>query len=222
MIGGQDQQTRKWTNSASYLDIVPVMNSKPQIPVELIRHSEMPHALIGPSMYLATINQERERIYVTGVDADEQDKQRVMYYENEVWKLLKNIDLQAVAFPAFIVLPDSDSKEVKLFIFGGLELDTATQTFTKKTSVISMVNEIADDNGTAELLDNDDEAIPDYFYDNQVLEVLEGQRPKQRQFIFIGKEKIWEVTIKEKEFDSIKPIADGLSGIGFTQELTLP
>jgi hypothetical protein len=41
-----------------------------------------------------------------------------------------------------------------------------------------MVNEIADDNGTAELLDNDDEAIPDYFYDNQVLELLEGQKPK--------------------------------------------
>ena len=121
MIGGQDQQTGKWTNSASYLDIVPVMNSKPQSPVELIMHSEMPHALIGPSMYLATINQERERIYVTGVDAVEQGKQRVMYYENEAWKLLKNIDLKPVAFPAFIVLPDSDSNEVKLFIFGGLE-----------------------------------------------------------------------------------------------------
>jgi hypothetical protein len=31
----------------------------------------MPYALIGPSIYLAKINEEQERIYVTGVDAEE-------------------------------------------------------------------------------------------------------------------------------------------------------
>ena len=98
----------------------------------------------------------------------------------------------------------------------------ATKTFTKKSSGISIVNEIADDHGTSELADNDDEEIPDYFYDNQVLEVLEGQKPNQRQFIFVGKEKTWEVTIKDKEFDSVKPLTDGLSGTAFTQDLTLP
>jgi hypothetical protein len=71
MIGGLDQLKGKWTNSASYLDIVDVMNSKGSKPVELILHSNMPHALIGPSMYIAKISEEYERIYVTGVDAEE-------------------------------------------------------------------------------------------------------------------------------------------------------
>ena len=73
------------------------------------------------------------------------------------------------------------------------------------------------------LVDNNDgKEVGDYFYDNQILEVLDGQKPSQRQFIFLGMEKIWEVTIKDKEFYSIKPLAHGLRGIGFTRELTLP
>ena len=36
MIGGQDQETGKWTNIASYIDIVDVMKSKPQNPAELL------------------------------------------------------------------------------------------------------------------------------------------------------------------------------------------
>ena len=123
MIGGQDQQTGKWTDSASYLDIVDVMKEKKARPVELQFHSLMPYALIGPSIYLAKINEEEERIYVTGVDAEEQDKQRFMYYEGEGWKLLKDLKIKAVSFPAFIVIPNSDNDEIKftLFIFGGLE-----------------------------------------------------------------------------------------------------
>jgi hypothetical protein len=35
MIGGQDQETGKWTSIASYLDIVDVMRSKPEDSVEL-------------------------------------------------------------------------------------------------------------------------------------------------------------------------------------------
>jgi hypothetical protein len=47
-----------------------------------------------------------------------------------------------------------------------------------------------------ELHDNSYETIPDYFYDNQVLEVMDhGKGPKKRQFIFLGKEKTWQVTI---------------------------
>ena len=123
MIGGQDQQTGKWTNIASYLDILDVMKAQKQLPVNLQFHSVMPHALIGPSMYIVKINQEQERIYVTGVDAEEQDKQRVMYYDAEEWNMLKDIIIKAVAFPAFIVLPNSDNDEIKftLMIFGGLE-----------------------------------------------------------------------------------------------------
>ncbi len=41
-----------------------------------------------------------------------------------------------------------------------------------------MVAELADDNNVTELVDSDDVVIPDYFYDNQVLEVLDGQKPK--------------------------------------------
>ena len=180
MMGGQDQQTGRWTNNASYLDILDVMKAKPKgpVPVELVRLSDMPYALIGPSLYLATTNLGEERIYVTGVDANEQDKQRVMYFAGKKWLLLKNLALTPHAFSAFIVLPSIDSAEVKLFIFGGLELDTATQTFTKKSSIMTVVAELSGDNYAQELLDNDDEAIPDYFYDNQVLEVLEGQKSK--------------------------------------------
>ena len=71
MIGGFNQLTGKWTNSVNYLDIVDVMNSKASKPVELLLHSNMPHALIGPSMYIATKKEGQERIYVTGVDAEE-------------------------------------------------------------------------------------------------------------------------------------------------------
>ena len=71
MIGGQDQQTGNWTNFASYLDIVDIMNAKSEKkPVELQWHSEMPHSLIGPSTYFAMTNEGKERIYVTGVDAE--------------------------------------------------------------------------------------------------------------------------------------------------------
>jgi hypothetical protein len=59
-----------------------------------------------------------------------------MYYDGENWILLKNLALNALAFPAFIVLPNSDSDEVKLYIFGGLELDKETKAFTKKSSEI--------------------------------------------------------------------------------------
>ena len=69
MIGGQDHKTGKWTNLASYLNIVDIMNAENQKkPVELEFHSEMPYILIGPSMYLAKTNAGKERIYVTGVD----------------------------------------------------------------------------------------------------------------------------------------------------------
>jgi hypothetical protein len=46
-----------------------------------------------------------------------------MYYDGEEWKLLKEIKITAVSFPAFIVIPNSDNDEIKftLFIFGGLE-----------------------------------------------------------------------------------------------------
>jgi hypothetical protein len=46
-----------------------------------------------------------------------------MYYDAEEWNMLKDIIIKAVAFPAFIVLPNSDNDEIKftLMIFGGLE-----------------------------------------------------------------------------------------------------
>jgi hypothetical protein len=56
MIGGQDQETGKWTNIASYIDIIDVMKSKPQNPAELLSLSAMPYTLIGPTMYLARTN----------------------------------------------------------------------------------------------------------------------------------------------------------------------
>ncbi len=70
-----------------------------------------------------------------------------MYFAGEHWVLL-NLTLTPLAFPAFIVLPSANSNEVKLFIFGGLEEDTKTKTFTKKSSCLSIISEIDDDIST--------------------------------------------------------------------------
>lgn len=96
----------------------------------------------------------------------------------------------------------------------------ATQTFTKKSSVISIV--CGDDLRTEQLINQVDETIPDYFYDNQVLEMLEEQEPNQRKFIFLGKDKTWEVTLIAEEFGSIRSVAGGLNMTGFTGDLSLP
>ena len=74
-----------------------------------------------------------------------------MYFEDEKWILLKELKLNAVSFPAFIVLPYPDCNRVKLFIFGGIEKDTEKKTFSKKSSIISVVSDLGDDHDTQEL-----------------------------------------------------------------------
>jgi hypothetical protein len=174
------------------------MKANPFKPVELMKHSDMPHALIGPSMYLVTTRENLKRIYVTGVDADQKETQRLMYFADDKWHLINDLCIASVAFSALIVLTSSTSDEIKLCLFGGLELDPVSNSHTKKSSSICIVGEL--DVETAELEDYDGEAIPDYFYDNQVLEVMEWQKPQERQFILLGKEMTWQVTFKNGEY----------------------
>ena len=96
-----------------------------------------------------------------------------MYFSGDTWNVLDMKSLTPVAFSAFIVLPSASTDEIKLFIIGGLERDSETKTFTKKSSTILLISQLANELEMIDLVDNDGEVVSDYSYDNQVIEVLD-------------------------------------------------
>ena len=66
--------------------------------------------------------------------------------------------------------------------------------------------------------------VADYFYDNQILE-LPLDFSQMRQFIVLGKEKVWKIFLdQEGLFSKVVPICDGLasSGADFIEGLQMP
>lgn len=89
-----------------------------------------------------------------------------MYFSCDTWNVLEMKSLTPVAFSAFIVLPSASMDEIKLFIFGGLQRDSETKTFSKKSSTILLISQLANDLEMIDLVDNDGEVVSDYSYDN--------------------------------------------------------
>jgi hypothetical protein len=54
-----------------------------------------------------------------------------------------------------------------------------------------------------------------------VLEEMDGQKPNERQFIFLGKENTWKATIKRGDLYSIKPLCEE-GGAKFIEDIILP
>jgi hypothetical protein len=50
------------------------------------------------------------------------------------------LPLQPVAFAALLAIPGTESHEDQLIMLGGLEHDSTTKIFTKKQSVIQLIN----------------------------------------------------------------------------------